>query len=216
MASSRKYWAGAGILLTVLCFSLVFSLFGCGDLENGNVASLTVSPASITVGVNRSAAFSSLAKDSAGKIVSASVTWSVIGGLGTISQTGLFTAGGNEGTCTIVATTDSVSAQAGVAITAKGWIVGRVSASDGANPSGLKVYLFDLPTYVDFTDTSGDYSISGVPAGQHTVYTLETSIYYPGSQEVTVASGETVTQDIFVNIKPGTPTIPTIPVPTFI
>jgi len=196
---------------------LFIPLFGCGDIENGTVASLTVSPGTTTIGINSTKNFSAIGKDSNGKIVSTTVTWAVAGAIGSIASSGLFSAGAAEGTGSVIATSGSISAEAQVTITFKGWIEGRVSASDGSYPSGLKVYLLQLPTTcLDFTGSDGKYSIADVPAGSYEVRTIETPTYYVGSEEVTVGRGETAPKDIYVIIKPGVPTIPPVTVPTFI
>ena len=63
---------------------LFFSLSGCGS-SSGTVASLTVSPTSATIAIGQSQVFTAVAHDSTGKIVSVTPTWSISGGIGTIS-----------------------------------------------------------------------------------------------------------------------------------
>lgn len=183
-----------------LVFGLLFFIFisGCGDID-ATIASLAVSPSSKTIGINQYQLFSALAKNSVGQIVSADVTWSVTGGIGTITSTGIFTAGSSTGEGTISATTGGVTAEASVVVTDQCWIAGQVIDSKGYKVQDLKVYLEGYKsTYFDFTDSSGKYSISDVPAGTFEVWTDQTSVYRPSSQEVTVASGETETANFTI------------------
>ncbi len=176
--------------------SLVICLSGCGDLETG-VSTLTVSPTSVTIGINQSRVFTAVAQDSNGQIVSASPTWSVSGGIGSISSSGLFIAGASAGSGSVTATYSGKTATANITITATGWVMGRVTDNAGSLVPSLKVYL-ENTDYNDFTDSDGDYEISNVPAGVYQVWTLETSAYRAASHEATVASGETTTVDFTI------------------
>ncbi len=175
-------------LVIASCF-LVFSLSGCGDIE-GELASLTISPSSITLGINKSQLFIVSGKDSYDFIVDVNPTWRVTGDIGTITSDGLFTADPTSGEGYVVASYEGKSASASVTVTDKGWVGGRVSDSQGARVPNLEVYLKGA-NLSDYTDSSGDYSISDVTVGTYEVWTEETDAYREASKEVSVTSGET-------------------------
>lgn len=74
----------------------------------GAPASVTISPASASVSADSTRQFTAVVRDADGNVVSTAVTWSVLGGVGTIDAGGLFTAS--------VAGAGSVRATAGGAI----------------------------------------------------------------------------------------------------
>ena len=74
----------------------------------GVPATVTISPASATVSADSTRQFAATVRDSDGNIVSTPVTWSVLGGIGTITTGGLFTA--------TTAGTGNVRAAAGTAV----------------------------------------------------------------------------------------------------
>jgi hypothetical protein len=201
-------------LLILGLLLLFYSLAGCGDLDT-EVATMTVSPAAVTVGVNKSQAFNVTAKNSGGFLVSATPVWSADSTIGTISSSGLFTAANSAVTGKVTATYGNISAAASVIITENGWVQGTISGDLGAG-NNIKVYLDEVPIYSDRADSSGKYSIEDVPAGTYRVLTEATSLYQAGSQEVTVGRGETVDGvNFFLQLQPGIPTIPTTTIPTF-
>lgn len=181
---------------------------GCGDVAS-EVTSLSISPASAKIGINQSVLFSAIAKDNSGKIVSVTTTWSFTGDVGSISSTGLFIAGSQEGTGKVKAVASGLSAEASVTVTAKGWVVGRVLDSLGYKVQGLEVYLQGT-SFSDYTDSNGNYSLSDVTAGDYMVFTKQTGVYKPSSQEVNVASGETARADFVIEYW-STPTPTTLP-----
>src|SRR3954447_21398538 len=87
-------------------------------INAGAPASLAVSPTNVSVAAGASQQFSASGADALGNPVSPSVTWSVGPGTpGTISPSGLFTAGSTTGSGTVVATADGVSASATLTVT---------------------------------------------------------------------------------------------------
>lgn len=199
---------GIPILLSGLSFVI---LSGCGDID-GILASLSISPSSSTIGINKTVAFSAVGKDSTGKIISSiSPTWRADAAIGAISSSGLFTAASREATGYVSVSAEALSAQALITITTKGGLTGKVSSTSG-NIQGIKVFL-NGTSLNDFSDSTGKYTISNITAGTYEAKTLETSLYLSSSVEVTVGSGETVTQDFILTIKPGVPTIPTTTLP---
>lgn len=183
-------------LVIASCF-LVISLSGCGDIE-GELASLTISPSSVTLGISKSQLFTVSGKDNYDFPIDVDPTWRVTGSIGTITSGGLFIAGPTSGEGDVVASYEGKSASASVIVTDKGWVAGRVSDSKGSRVPNLKVYLkgADLS---DFTDSSGNYSISDVTAGTYEVWTAEVpSVYRASSKEVTVTGGETEIVDFTI------------------
>ncbi|MFH1387551.1 MAG: hypothetical protein ABIH50_07790 [bacterium] len=155
------------------------------------MTSLVVSPSTVTVGINKLKYFSADGKTSVGTIVTVVPTWSVTGGIGTISSDGWFTASGTEGSGDVIATVGSIEGRATVTITANGWLAATITTPGGGLAQGIKVYLNNT-SYSDFTDASGQCTLSDIPAGTYEVTTYDPGgIYLAISEEVTVASGET-------------------------
>jgi hypothetical protein len=200
--------------LFLLVSLLAIYLVGCGDITS-EVASITINPSSATVGVNKPYFFTAIGKDSLGKIVEVSPTWSVEGNIGTIESTGLFTAGSVEGSGYVVAISGSFSGNSSVSITTKGWLGGIIRTPEGGFAEGIIVYLAQLPAFLDDVNSKGQYLIEAIPAGTYEARTRATTIYQVSSYEVTIGSGETVTWSTTLVTIPGTPTIPTTTFPAF-
>ena len=85
-----------------------------------SVTSLTISPTSATVPVNGTQQFTVVAKDRDGRVLSVKPTWSLAAGGGTLSSTGLFTAGTTAGTFTntVSVTCSGITVTATVIVTA--------------------------------------------------------------------------------------------------
>ncbi|OGC22703.1 hypothetical protein A2291_01085 [candidate division WOR-1 bacterium RIFOXYB2_FULL_42_35] len=204
--STFKFWIWSLFGILILGFG-IFAIGGCGDLA-ADLSSLIVSPASSTVGINTTKAFTVVGRNTSGYLVEVTPTWSVTGGIGTINSSGMFSAGTSNGSGEVVATYGTVTDASSVTVTGNGWIKGRVTDNTSARPNNLKVYIDS--TYFDFTNSTGDYSISNLPAGTYEVWT-DTGAqgqYRPASAEVTVGSGETVTQNFSIEyyITPTTTT----------
>ncbi len=87
--------------------------------EPGTIAELSISPNPLTLAVNGTQQFTALGKDFAGDNVPVTPVWSIVAGGGTISSTGMFTAGPTTGTFsnTVRATMGGLSATATVIVT---------------------------------------------------------------------------------------------------
>ena len=83
-----------------------------------NVASMTISPTSATLNAGQSQQFTATAKDSSGATVNVQPTWTATGG--TVTNTGLFTAGSTAGSFTVTATVGTASASATVTVIVPG------------------------------------------------------------------------------------------------
>jgi len=94
------------------------------------IASLTVSP-NATMPISTTQQFTAVAKDMNGNVIATSPTWSVVAGGGSITSTGLFTAGMTAGTYsnTVKATSGTSTGYATVQVTAGALTVITVSPS---------------------------------------------------------------------------------------
>ena len=94
----------------------------CGDSSGPRtVATVVIAPTTTTIPINGTQQFTAVITDNEGNVLSTNTpTWSVAAGGGTITQTGLFTAGTVPGTYTntVVVTCSGVSATATVIVTA--------------------------------------------------------------------------------------------------
>ena len=188
----RNTWVRA--LITNTLFVILLS--GCGEMSN--LATISVSPSSATVGILKSQRFYATAYDQNNKIYSVAFSWSVSGGIGTIDASGLFYAGASESNGSVIATAQGISGRASVNVTTKGSISGAIKNVDGAAVSGINVYLAAAPAQAGSSDTSGRYSIGNVPAGMWEVDTSGTAIYLTASQEATVATAENTSVNMFI------------------
>ena len=83
------------------------------------LATITLSPASVTLASGGTQAFSAVGRDAAGNVLAITPTWSVVAGGGAISPTGTFTAGGTAGTYagTVKAASGAIAGSATVTVT---------------------------------------------------------------------------------------------------
>ena len=87
-------------VLAAVAFAGLFAA-GCKSTsEPGVVTKLTVTPTSATLPVNGTQQFTAVATNASGDVLAVKPTWSVVAGGGTITSTGLFTAGTVAGTFT--------------------------------------------------------------------------------------------------------------------
>ncbi len=82
----------------------------------GPLASITLTPNPVTIGVSTTQQYVAVGKDAGGNVVAITPTWAVVAGGGSINSTGLFTAGSVAGTFTntIQASSGGISATATV------------------------------------------------------------------------------------------------------
>ena len=118
-AQRRRRLTGA--MAVVACAALAM---GACDVHGisapGSLASLAVTPNPVVLAVNATQQFTATGADFAGTAVTVAPTWSVVAGGGSISPTGLFTAGAAVGTfsSTVKATSGALSAVATVTVIA--------------------------------------------------------------------------------------------------
>ncbi|HMI46351.1 MAG TPA: hypothetical protein VK491_09330, partial [Gemmatimonadaceae bacterium] len=78
---------------------------------------MTISPTTATIPVGGTQQFTAVIKNSKGNVLNVAGIWTVSGG-GTITSTGLFTAGSTPGTSTITVSCSGITATATVTVTA--------------------------------------------------------------------------------------------------
>ncbi|MDQ2667035.1 MAG: ice-binding family protein [Gemmatimonadota bacterium] len=111
----------SGVLAVVACAAV--SMSACdvhGVSAPGSIASLSVTPNPQTLAVGATQQFTAVGLDAAGVPIAATTTFSIVAGGGTITPSGLFTAGIGVGTFagTVKATSGSLTAVATVSVTA--------------------------------------------------------------------------------------------------
>ena len=86
----------------------------------GPLATITVTPTPTTLVISATQQFTAVGTDASGNVVAIAPTWSVVANGGTISSTGVFTAGTTPGTFTntVTATSGAISGTATVTVTA--------------------------------------------------------------------------------------------------
>ncbi len=105
-------------VLVAVAFAGLFAA-GCKSTsEPGVTASLTISPTTVTLAPGGTQQFTVVAKNSAGDVLAIpNPTWTVTAGGGTITSSGLYTAGTTAGTFTVSVTCNAVTATASVIVT---------------------------------------------------------------------------------------------------
>ncbi|MEZ4586983.1 MAG: hypothetical protein R2909_11320 [Gemmatimonadales bacterium] len=109
----------------------------------GAAASITISPTTQALTVGASQQFSAVVRDQAGNVLPLTPTWSVVAGGGTISSSGVFTAGTTAGSFanTVRAAIGAVSATASITVTAGPLAVIAVTPNLGTLAVGATVQL---------------------------------------------------------------------------
>lgn len=124
VAGTGVFTAGAStgtFANTVKATSGTVSGFATVSVVSGTLASITISPSPLNIGVGIGQQFSAVGRDAGGNIVPLSATWSVVtAAAGTISAGGVFTAGVTPGTYVgaVRAASGATSATATVTVTA--------------------------------------------------------------------------------------------------
>ena len=98
----------ARVLAAVVVAGLLTAACG-GSTEPGVTASVTVSPTTATIPVTGTQQFPVVVKNAAGDVLAVTPTWSIVSGGGTITQSGLFTAGTTAGTTVIAVTCSGIT-----------------------------------------------------------------------------------------------------------
>ncbi len=137
------------------------------------LTSISVSPASASVVVSGSQQFSATALDQNGNPMATqpSFSWSVDGG-GTISSSGLFTAGSTAGTFTVTASSGSVSGTASVSVTvsAADFSLSASPTSQSVRRGGSASYSIAIARSNGFA-ASVSFSLTGAPSGARISWT---------------------------------------------
>ena len=118
-----------------------FYTAACGDSTGPRVAStVTISPTTATIPVGGTQQFTAVVKNSKGNVLAVTPIWSVTGG-GTITATGLFTAGTTPGTSTISVSCSGVTATAVVTVTVgPAFSIAVLPQTVTLNPGGTQTF----------------------------------------------------------------------------
>lgn len=174
-------------ILVLILLGFVF-VAGCGVDEN--TFTLTISPTTATIGINKTRQFYASAHDLQNNVIIKPITWSVSGDIGTINESGLFSASSSISNGTVTASSGNISASCAVTLTDKGTISGRVRNSSANNVPNLTITFTGPSSLTTSTDNLGNYSVSNASYGTYEVSTNETLLYLPTSAEVFVPTGE--------------------------
>lgn len=180
-------------------FLILFVILLCGCGAQTGTKSITISPSTISIGINKTQQFYATAFDYNNKVVTKTFTWTAGSAIGTIDANGLFYAGINETSGSVTASVDGLTATATVTLTTKGSVTGRITNSQSERVSGLQVYISSIPTLSAFTDATGLYTISDVPYGTQEVTVKENVLYLLTTVEANITTGETATAGILLS-----------------
>jgi hypothetical protein len=112
--SARARTAG---FIVAVAFAGLF-MTACKDEGPRTVASITISPTTATLTPTGTQQFTAVVLDNNGDVLNNTPTWAIVSGGGTITQTGLFTAGTTPGTTVISVTCRSITATATITVNA--------------------------------------------------------------------------------------------------
>ncbi len=104
----------ARVLAAVAFAGLLAACSGSTDV--GVTSTVTISPTTVTLAPGGTQQFTAVVKNSAGDVLAVTPTWSLVAGGGTITSTGLFTAGTTAGTFTVAVTCSGITATATVIV----------------------------------------------------------------------------------------------------
>lgn len=175
--------------ISLLILVAGFFFWGCGSTSSsssGALSSIAVFPASSYVAPGGSVSFTANGFYANGTAASISPSWSVTSSIGTISASGVFTAIAT-GSGYVVGEMDGKSANAAVLVTYTGYVSGYVLDVQGLKKSNVYVYLTMLPSFSATSNSSGQYTISQVPAGTYLLANRGDASYVATTKEVTVA-----------------------------
>ncbi len=179
------------------------------------LTSIVVSPATASLNLNKTQAFTATAKDQYGAALATqpSFTWSVASGVGTVSASGVYSSGTAAGSASVKATSSSVSGTAAVTVTNAAPTV-QAAASASPNPatgttSALSVLGADDGGEAGLTYTwattgtppaAGTFSASGTNAAKNTTATFTKAGSYSVQVTIKDAGGLSVTSSVSVMV----------------
>ena len=158
------------------------------------LTSIAVSPASAAVRVGGTQQFTASAADQFGKPMSPAFTWTVSGG-GTISGTGLFSAGNSAGgPFTVRASSGGVSGTASVTVT--DFTVSATPPSRSVVAGSSALYTVTVTPLAGFSSTV-TLSVSGLPVGATASFS-PSATSSPATLTVTTAQGHSGTYTLTI------------------
>jgi hypothetical protein len=156
---------------------------------NQTVTTVAVSPTTSSVSINQTQQFTATSQDQFGNSMTPTFAWTVSGG-GTISSTGLFTAGAIAGgPFTVTASSGGKSGTASVTLSASVKPVVRVKAStNGAEPATNGAFQFSLPNGVSGSPVIINYTVAGTAIAGSDYTALSGSVTIPAGTTVVTVS----------------------------
>ena len=200
-----------GTFAVIAALLVAATLSACGnrmDTEPVVPAAIVITTPNASTSVTGTIQFSATVQDANGNTINSTPTWTVVHGGGTITTSGLFTAGDSVGTFenTVVATSGSVSSSSTVVVTAAGLASITVTPDTASlETGGTRQYVavgkdthgnvVDIPNRVwsvthggGAIDTAGLFTADTV-SGSYTNTITATSGSISGSASVTVLPG---------------------------
>ena len=197
----------------------------------GPLASITLTPSPVSLGVGATQQYTAVGKDAGGNVVAISPTWSVVSGGGTVNATGLFTAGTALGTFTntVQASSGGITANATVTVTAGPLATITVSpnpktlaagatqtfTATGADAGGNAVAITPVWSVVNgggTIDASTGVFTAGAAGGTFTNTVKATSGAISGTATVVVTTGPALTT---ITVTPNPASVPVNATQTF-
>ncbi len=178
-----------GFFIILILLSAAFFFWGCGSTSSsssGALSSIAVFPASSYVAPGGTISFTANGFYANGTAASISPSWSVTSSIGTISASGVFTASAT-GEGSVTGEKDGKSSSAAVLVTYTGYVSGYVLDAQGNKKSSIYVYLTSLPSFSATSNSSGQYTISQVPAGTYLLANRPDASYIYTTKEATIA-----------------------------
>jgi hypothetical protein len=173
ISASGLFTAGAAIgtyTNTVVATSGAVSAASTVVVTTGSVATITVSPSSATLAQGGTQQYTAVGRDAANNVVTITPVWSVEAGGGTISASGLFTAGTTPGTFTntVKATSGAISGTATVTVSAPALLAPVLLGAAGNYVILAKSGISNVPT----SAITGDLGLSPAAASFITGFSL--------------------------------------------
>ena len=197
----------------------------------GPLASITLTPSPVSLGVGATQQYTAVGKDAGGNVVAITPTWSVVSGGGTVNATGLFTAGTALGTFTntVQASSGGITANATVTVTAGPLATITVSpnpktlaagatqtfTATGADAAGNAVAITPVWSVVNgggTIDASTGVFTAGAAGGTFTNTVKATSGAISGTATVVVTTGPALTT---ITVTPNPASVPVNSTQTF-
>ncbi|MHB1071882.1 MAG: ice-binding family protein [Gemmatimonadaceae bacterium] len=136
---------------TVRATSGALSATATVTVAAGPLASITVTPNPVTLAISSAQQFTATGRDAVGNVVPIVPTWSVVAGGGTISSTGVFTAGNTLGTFANTVQASSAGIRGNATVT----VIGGPLASITVTPNPVTVQAGNTQQFIAVGNDAG-------------------------------------------------------------